>query len=167
LFDSYVLCAKNAKHVGDDVGDQFLQEVGVARLYESQSVLQLADYSFKLTTDTIRGSSDMPPTYFSAQQQHAVARFTLGETLADSLSINPTIRIRDKLLVYCIKTVMFADYLLLLLYPLTVYRMRLVNDFGRMRRILNAALLRYGKGAPKYRLFIARKKPLLPPLPSY
>lgn len=111
--------------------------------------------SFKLTEETIKAGSGLPPSYFSVAQEQSLARMLLGSSLADAMRIQPTHRLVDHLLIAALRLCMFIDFVA---GEITGYRVRLFNSMSGMRENLMTNLQLHGKGYPTYRFLLARKQ---------
>jgi hypothetical protein len=111
-----------------------------------------SEKSHQLIESSIQGASDLPPYYFTSQQQATLARLSLGTKLSNQLHLPSSNQLSDLLLVALIRVVTLSQWFL---FQVTGWKYSWVTF---LRRSLVISLKKFGKGMPRWRFVVTRKK---------
>jgi hypothetical protein len=111
-----------------------------------------SEKSYQLIEASIQGAVDLPPYHFTSQQQTTLARLSLGTKLSDRLRLSSSSHLSDLLLVSLVRFVTLSQWAL---FQVTGWKYSFVSF---LRRCLLLSLEQHGKGAPKWRFVVTKKK---------
>jgi hypothetical protein len=111
------------------------------------------DVSFQITDATLRGSSNLPPYYFTVGQQAAIARQALGTKISDAMRIPESTQLNERILTTLIQISASTSWLLYTCFGVR----RFFFDDNYMYNQVELALARHCGGEAKWRFVLAKK----------